>query len=178
MPVTRERAEELLTSSGLEDHVIDHSRTVARLARRVAEALSGRGRPLDVALVETGALLHDIGRSRSHGIDHCLEGYRMLRDEDETIARIALVHIGAGIDRKEASTVGLPSHDYLPETLEERVVAFADNLVFGVRVGTPGEAEARFVRELGPDHTATHRVRRLNAWFLDALGPERPWGTA
>jgi len=176
--VTRERAEELLTSSGLEDHVIDHSRTVAWLACRIAEALSGRGHPVDVVLVETGALLHDIGRSRSHKIDHCLEGYRILRDEDETIARIALVHIGAGIDQKEASTVGLPPRDYIPESLEERVVAFADNLVFGVRVGTPEEVEARFVRELGPDHTATHRVRRLNAWFLGALGPERPWEKA
>ena len=40
-------------------------------------------------------------------------------------------HIGAGITKKEAEQLGLPVKSYLPETIEEKIVAHADNLISG-----------------------------------------------
>ena len=40
-------------------------------------------------------------------------------------------HIGAGITEEEAIKLGLPEKSYVPVTLEEKIVAHADNLVSG-----------------------------------------------
>ena len=37
--------------------------------------------------------------------------------------------IKTGIPKEEAVKVGLPEKDYIPETLEEKIVAHADNLI-------------------------------------------------
>ncbi|MCJ7607644.1 MAG: tRNA (cytidine(56)-2'-O)-methyltransferase, partial [Thermoplasmata archaeon] len=39
--------------------------------------------------------------------------------------------IGAGLSEDEAAELGLPARDFLPLTLEEKVVAHADNLTSG-----------------------------------------------
>ena len=39
--------------------------------------------------------------------------------------------VEAGITREEAVKLGLPEKSYLPQTLEEKIVAHADNLVSG-----------------------------------------------
>ena len=38
-------------------------------------------------------------------------------------------HLGAGIPKEEAVKLGLPEKDYIPETLEEKIVTHADNLI-------------------------------------------------
>jgi uncharacterized protein len=40
-------------------------------------------------------------------------------------------HIGAGITKKEAKELNLFEKSYVPETLEEKIVAHADNLISG-----------------------------------------------
>ena len=40
-------------------------------------------------------------------------------------------HIGAGITKEEAKSLGLPERSYMPQTLEEKIVAHADNLISG-----------------------------------------------
>ena len=47
------------------------------------------------------------------------------------VLKIIERHIGAGITEEEAVKLGLPKKSYLPETLEEKIVAHADNLVSG-----------------------------------------------
>ena len=44
---------------------------------------------------------------------------------------ITLKHIGAGIPSDEAEILELPPGDYMPCTLEEKIVAHADNLING-----------------------------------------------
>jgi uncharacterized protein len=43
---------------------------VSALAVKFAEACKKRGLKVDVELVEVGALLHDIGRSKTHDVNH------------------------------------------------------------------------------------------------------------
>ena len=61
-------------------------------------------------------------------------------------------HIGAGITAAEAARLGLPKKDYLPLTVEEKIVSYADNLTSGTRIMQFHEALDRFRNILGPAH--------------------------
>ena len=116
----------LLKKSGCSEEVISHCQSVRNVAIRIAEKANA-----DVKLVEASALLHDIGRSKTHGIRHAIEGARIAKKLGlpEEIIRIIERHIGAGLPAEEAKKLGLPPKDYLPTTLEEKIVCHADNLV-------------------------------------------------
>lgn len=119
---------EMLKKAGADDRIINHCIAVSELAVRIAERCKA-----DVRLVAPASLLHDIGRTRTNGIDHALVGSRML-DElrvDERIVRIVERHTGAGIPAVEAAGLGLPERDFIPLTPEEKIVAHADNLLSG-----------------------------------------------
>jgi tRNA (cytidine56-2'-O)-methyltransferase len=122
-----EECVQLLKMSGCSDEVIWHSKVVRDVAVRIAERAGA-----DVALVEAGALLHDIGRSKTHDISHVVVGVKLAKKLGlpERILRIIERHIGAGISVEEARRLGLPPKDYSPQTLEEKIVCHADNLVY------------------------------------------------
>ena len=82
-------------------------------------------------MVEAGALLHDIGRSKTHDIRHALEGVKIARSYGvpEEVIKIIERHIGAGLPAMEAKKLGLPARDFIPETIEEKIVCHADNLI-------------------------------------------------
>ena len=62
---------------------------------------------------------------------HVIEGERILKRLGfPREAKIAATHIGAGIPKGEAKGLGLPERDFVPETIEEKIVSYADNLVF------------------------------------------------
>ncbi len=137
----------LLISSGCSPHVVEHCKTVAQYARKMALGINrcaqkrGTSIKVDADAVFLGGLLHDIGRSKTHGIDHAVKGARIALENglDDKIVNIIERHIGAGITREEAVAFGLPARDYLPVTLEEKIAAHADNLVAGSRIGTMDE---------------------------------------
>jgi uncharacterized protein len=132
----------LLIKSGCSPSVIDHCKTVAGYAREIAikisESAAKNNHPVDIDIdaVFIGALLHDIGRSKTHGILHAVEGaaIAVVNGLDEKVVRIIERHIGAGIPMDEASDLGLPEKDYMPVTIEEKIVAHSDNLVFGNKI--------------------------------------------
>jgi len=111
---------------GCSSEVIRHSRAVRNIAIKIAKKANA-----DVNLVEAGALLHDIGRSKTHDISHAIEGVKIAKELGlpETITNIIKRHIGAGLKSDEAKQLGLPAKDYIPETLEEKIVCHADSLV-------------------------------------------------
>lgn len=147
----------MLRESGCDQKVIDHSVAVADLAVRVA-----RKAEADVSLVEAGALLHDIGRCRSHGIDHAVVGVKLAEEMrlPRAVVRIIERHIGGGLARSEARALGLPEKDYIPKTLEEKIVAHADKLISGTRRTTVKEAVGQFVRQ--GLHDAAMRILKLH----------------
>lgn len=120
------------------DIYIRHCRQVADKAIEIARR---KALPLDENDIVEGAMLHDIGifLTDAPGIDchgtlpymcHGTAGADLLRREgfDEKFARIAERHTGAGItaDDVKASGLPLPPVDYLPETLLERLICYAD----------------------------------------------------
>jgi uncharacterized protein len=162
----------LLQEAGCCQRVIDHCINVTRIALRLAEELKNQGLEVDLALVEAGALLHDLGRSETHGITHGVLGGRIARQLGlpEALARIIERHIGAGIPQDEANEIGLPQGNYVPETLEEKIVAYSDKLVEGDREVEYNVTITKFAHELGHDHPALERMRTLHEEMTSLLG--------
>lgn len=152
---------EILKRAGCSDRVIEHILAVKRVALRIADESSI---PVDRELVRMGALMHDIGRARTHGIEHAVVGAEMAREMgmDERIARIIERHIGAGITADEARALGLPDKDYVPQTPEEKIVAYADNLIKGNRETGFEEALEEFKSIPGIGKPAIERFIRLH----------------
>lgn len=125
----------LLAELGVPPPVVAHCEAVARAAQAVAAAIAQRGTVVDQDLVAAGAMLHDIGRARTHTIAHASLGAALLRERGlpEPLCRVVERHTGGGIDASEARRLGLPAKDYTPTTLEEKIVCQADNLVDGAR---------------------------------------------
>jgi uncharacterized protein len=151
----------LLRSVGCSENVIAHILAVRRLALQIADSVKI---PVDRELVEKGAVYHDIGRVKTHSVEHAVVGAEMARKMglDERIIRVIERHIGAGISRDEAKALGLPEKDYIPETPEEKIVAYADNLIDGDRVVSFEKALSRFKTILGENHPAVERFIRMH----------------
>jgi len=127
--MNREKALILLREVDCPENVIEHCVCVSEKATSMASRVQERV-TVDMSLVEIGALLHDIGRSVTHSIDHGVVGARILREHGvcTPLQLICERHVCAGIPRKVAGKIGLAPCDYVPVTMEEKIVCHADNL--------------------------------------------------
>jgi len=161
--LTREEALDLLREAGCPRRVVEHSSAVAKKAIEIARQIRANGHEVDLKLVELGALLHDVGRARTHDIEHGVEGAQLLRSRGlGEFAGFAESHIGAGIPAKEAGKLGLPARDFMPQTLEEKIVAYADKLMVGAGGVSYEEAREQLKAQLGADHPAMGRLDALH----------------
>ena len=142
---------EVLVNAGCAPDIVAHCSMVSKKAFQLA---ANAKVSIDAELVRQGGLFHDIGRSRTHGIEHALAGADIAQRLGFSKALIHIIerHIGAGISPAEAGRLGLPKKDYLPQTAEEKIVSYADNLTSGVREMQFYEALDRFRDILGPEH--------------------------
>lgn len=163
-----------LKEAGCEPRVIAHCLKVRDVAVRIADQIQSAGLiPVDRDLVAAGAVLHDIGRSQTHGMDHADVSGAICRSTglSPAICRIVERHVGAGLTGKERIEFGLSAEDRLPESIEEKIVAHADNLVKGTRVISRYEMEQATLKF--PDE-----VRKRFASLADELeyyAGERPF---
>lgn len=118
---------ELLLEAGCKRRVVIHCCTVEAVAKEIVSRVKGA----DPDLVAAGALLHDIGRSVDHSIMHAYIGSQIVQAHGlpQSIVDIVRKHTGAGLDAEDVEEMGLPDADYMPRTLEEKIVAHADNMV-------------------------------------------------
>ncbi len=119
---------ELLRKYNVPYSVVRHSVAVKNLVLKILERVKI---PVNKDIVILGALLHDIGRAKTNDIRHGYIGAEILRKEGvpEEVAKIAERHVGSGITKEEAYKFGMPERDYIPESPEEKIVAYADNLI-------------------------------------------------
>ena len=123
--------------------LIKHSAQVRDKALQILEASPDDvSKAIDRSIVIDGAMLHDIGIGECHApsilctgskpyIEHGIIGAEMLRKLDlalEPYARICERHTGAGLSAEDIrrQNLPLPERDFLPETLEEKLVCLAD----------------------------------------------------
>lgn len=121
----------LLKKVNCPENVIEHCKAVCEKAVEMAANFEN----VDMALLKKGALLHDIGRSQTHNIEHAIKGVEIARKYGygDDVCNIIERHIGAGITEKEAVKLGLPKKSYVPVTIEEKIVAHSDNLLSGTK---------------------------------------------
>lgn len=167
---SREQAIELLHKNNCPPQVINHCIAVADLALETASKLEGKGLKINTDLVEAGALLHDLGRSKNHTVDHAVIGAQIAQSIGlpEPVINIIKRHVGAGITAEEAQWLGWPKDVYTPQTLEEKIVSYADKLIDQSK-RTPIETEIeRLQRE--NKNEAAERVRKLHEEITSLLG--------
>jgi uncharacterized protein len=166
---SREQAILLLQKYNSPPKVIRHCEEVAALALEIAGKIERKGIKVNMHLVEAGALLHDIGRSKSHAVDHGLLGSNIAESEHlpESLVRVIRRHVGGGITTEEAEAFGWPKDVYMPETLEEKIVSYADKLIDKSK-RVPIEVE---IEKLLPEHKeAAERVRKLHEEINNLIG--------
>ncbi|MCL5949175.1 MAG: HDIG domain-containing protein [Candidatus Bathyarchaeota archaeon] len=166
----REQALELLRKNHCPQKVVSHCIAVADLAVETAGKLQGNGLKINIELVEAGSLLHDLGRSKSHTVDHAVIGAQIAQSIGlpEAVINIIKRHVGGGITAEEAAKFGWPKDIYTPQTLEEKVVSYADKLIDQSK-RIPIETEIqRLQKENKCD--AAERVRRLHEEITSLLG--------
>ena len=158
--------------------LLDHSRRVCRKALTIARHLNA-SQPVDLEFIAEAAMLHDIGMIFTHAPEvHCfgelpylahgIKGAEMLRAEGlPRHARVCERHTGVGLTAAEirVQQLPLPHRDLLPETLEERIICYAD-LFFSKnrrdrgREKTPAKVRKALIgygAEKGPVFDAWHR---------------------
>lgn len=169
---TCEMTIKLLERSGCSKKVIQHCEIVAELAVKMAKILQGKGFNIDLRLVEIGALFHDIGRSKTHSVDHVIAGVEIAKSLalPDAIIRIIERHVGGGIPPNEAEQLSWPRKSYMPETLEERIVCYADKLVASNRKVPIEQTIAHYVRKHGKNHPSIARLKALHEEFQSLLG--------
>jgi len=153
--------EKILFLAGCDTGVISHCKKTAKIAAEYG------GNSVESSLVYSGAMFHDLGRSRTHSIDHARVGaelseYLGLSPEITSIIR---THTGAGLSDEDCVLLGLPPQDCIPRTLEEKIVAHADNLAKGSR---RIRKEERMMLIAGQSHRSKKNVWRL-ALEIDLL---------
>ena len=165
---------------GSDPALLFHCSHVTNIAQQIIDQLSSTC-DIDKNLVLIGAFLHDIGRNKTQGIKHGLESSRIIRasfpqsEFVDSVANITARHIGGGIPKIEAKMLGLPEIDFLPITIEEKIVCYADKMVDYEFDKTKGiykiikwftfnsvDNEAKKLSShLGPDHPAIKRLYGL-----------------
>ncbi|MDE5844586.1 MAG: HDIG domain-containing protein [Muribaculaceae bacterium] len=159
------------------DIYMHHCRQVADKALTIART---KKLDLDKNLIEAAAMLHDIGivmtdapsidcHSSLPYICHGIAGADLLRKEGypEEVARVAERHTGAGISDEDIMELDLPlpPGNYMPETLLERLVCYADK--FYSKSGEMKEKSLEKVRDSMSRHSSAtlDRFEKLHNEF-------------
>jgi uncharacterized protein len=157
----REQAIGILQRNKCSLEVIAHCQAVALLSLELTEKFKARNYSVDTALIEAGALLHDLGRAKTHSVNHAVEGMQLAQAEGlpDPIVCIIKRHVGAGITSEEAEWLNWPKDNYIPQTLEEKIVCYADKCISGTkRISV--EATVKQLQDQKLDDAA-ERVRKL-----------------
>lgn len=169
--------------NALKHILLTHSQSVAQRALQIVSSHPELN--ADRRFVLEAAMLHDIGIFRCDAdgiccfgtepyICHGRIGAELLRAEGlPRHARVCERHTGAGITLKEIEEqhLPLPHQDFLPETIEEKIVCYADKFYSKShldRVRTPEQAEKSIAKH-GIDG-----LERFKEWEKMFEAPEPP----
>jgi uncharacterized protein len=143
--------------------VLGHSKVVQKVALEIGKDIEG----VDLDFIKSASLLHDIGRfeygpGSKDAVKHGIAGAAILRKEGLSLyALVAERHLGAGITKEDIKEqkIDIPLKDYLPVSKEEKIITYADKLVFEEDIKDVEEAISKFTKRFGK--MAGERIRKL-----------------
>jgi uncharacterized protein len=157
--------------------VLHHGMIVAKKALEVAERVKEL-KP-DFNFIEEAAILHDIGIFMTYApkigcfgyhpyISHGYLGRELLEKEGLLKhAKVCETHVGVGLTEKdiEINNFPLPKRNMIPETLEEKIICFADKFYskdenFLERQKSISEIR-KMIRKYGDD-----KLRQFDEWLI------------
>jgi len=142
----KDKIVDLLYKVGVYEEKIKHSIAVADLALKITDEVIKDGVKVDKSVVKAGALMHDIGLSKTevktrfdeekHPVPiHAQLGGGLVLELGfpRSVAHCVEAHeMGGSMSNEDAKELKLPEPytSYLPQTWEAKIVAFADLMVF------------------------------------------------
>ncbi len=161
---------DILREAGVPEDDIAHCVKVAEKALEIAARTKQK---LDFEFIGRGALFHDLGKAKTHEIEHGQIGAKMgaAMGLPDAINAVMEKHIRGGLSEEEAAELNLPIKDYTLGTLEERIIIYADRLVDIitediVTINEEIEAEERF-EEILRAHQKYGKNDKTLARYLD-----------
>jgi putative nucleotidyltransferase with HDIG domain len=124
---SREQCLELLHKNGTPQNVIEHCKAVCAFAVSLAKKLRHKGIDVDIGLIEAAALLHDIEKLKP---DHELAGSIL-------VTRAGFTDVGNVM--KTHGLARLYDDSFLPKSIEQRIVFYADKRVMHSTVASLDE---------------------------------------
>jgi uncharacterized protein (TIGR00295 family) len=157
--LSRQKSIDLLSKYGRGEGWTKHCLAVAEASAKVGHLLAKK-RSVDYSFLWSAALLHDIGRYITHDpLLHGVEGYKLLSGlGHEKEAYVCASHILFGLNAAEAMQIGLPNRDFIPRTIEEKLVPLVDYLI---EYDQPTTLDNRF--------SSLRKRNSGNTFFLDRL---------
>lgn len=141
---------DVLANESVPDHIRVHSVMVADVALKIAQALNANGESIDLALLEAGALLHDVMKMKSieSGGNHAtLGGERVAELGFEELAPLVARHVDLGV------------WDPAGPVTEAELVNYADKRVRHTEVVTLDERFHDLVERYGKSEKAVERIK-------------------
>jgi uncharacterized protein len=169
---SREQALQFLLENKCHPKVVRHCKAVAELALKTADILKKKDMKIDCHLVEIGALLHDVGRSKTHTVHHAVVGAELAKDAGlpEPVISIIRRHVGGGITTSEAEELGWPRDNYMPISIEERIVSYADKLIVDSKEASIEITIQKLIKENKKE--AANRVRKVYEDIQNLIGDD------
>ena len=147
----------MLEKENTPENVIQHCKAVCKKAMKIAANFDNA----DKDLIRKGALLHDIGRSRTHGITHAIVGVEIASKYGYAPDVLNII--------ERHMKLGLPEKSYIPQTLEEKIVAHADNLISGTREVDVDFVIEKWQRTIEDSADNIERLKKLDDELIKAF---------
>ncbi len=169
----KKEVEELI-KHGCNDYIIQHGLLVMNVSNKMIKELKRAGVDIDEKSILRGAILHDIGRSKEHSVRHGFLGGEILKKDgyDRKVIKIVENHVGGGIDRQDCAKLGIPERDFIPTSLEEKIVCLADKYVEDNQIKPLEETLSKFDEILGEGNKANKRILKIKK-EIELLAEER-----
>jgi putative nucleotidyltransferase with HDIG domain len=159
-----------------------HSRAIFHFAEEIAKCAIKNGFRVNLKFLKIACFTHDIGRmvtgSRAteelkNPIYHGIEGYKICKKAGfkEKLARVCQRHTGGtGLPKSENIKYRIARKDTFAETLEEKILGYADFRTFGIdgvpKIVSFQKAYNRFKKYPG----AEQRIKKLQKFIKKITG--------
>lgn len=141
-----EECQAIWSRCSLPDKIIEHCKTVSRVACSIGKMLIDKGCGINLNIIKYAALLHDIGRLETN---HAEKGARILEKLGyKELADIVYVHMDMSPDIRLSEDI-----------TEKEIVYLADKCVSGNKIISPDERLKKTMEEYGNDAEAVKNIK-------------------